>query len=133
MRNRRPTIIGYRTAIVRPYGPTGEDVEVTPVGERRYADRAQAELAAVDVPHAVVIELRRGGRSSVDPGGRPVPPRWQMTCGDTPLNGATFTTWPAAAAAIDRERHDSGCDGAHHIITRDLTVHTLVASATASG
>ncbi|MEV0150037.1 MULTISPECIES: hypothetical protein [unclassified Nonomuraea] len=116
MKNRRRKIIGYRVALVRPYGDNGEGVEVTPLG-RRYETRTTAEHAAALVQHAAVIELRAGGWCSADPAGRPDPPRWRVVC---PVEKweVPAATWLAAAAAAGRLiRHDGSPPHRHLVVT----------------
>ncbi|GAA1623682.1 hypothetical protein GCM10009733_020400 [Nonomuraea maheshkhaliensis] len=97
---REPVISKYRVAIMRPYGPAGDALELTPVGNP-YDDQARAELAASKVEHTRVIALYLGGKSSADPPGRPAPNQWIMICTaeawEMPL-----PTWGCAARTVDR-------------------------------
>lgn len=123
-------IIGYRVAIIRPYGPDGKELEVSPVG-KPHTDQAQAELAACDVDHAVVIDLNIG-RSSADPDGPTRSHRWRMVCLGENYE-ATFPTWPAAAATLDGVHKLGHCGNEHRIVTRDDAVRKLlIASENAS-
>lgn len=127
---REHKIIGYRVAIVRPYGPDGEDLEVTPIGER-YTDHVQAELAATRTRHALVIDLYLAGRSSADPPGPSRPHRWRMKClseNDEP----TFPTWSAAVVKMDGPHKHDNCQSEHHILTRDDAIRQLLLTTVSS-
>ncbi|MFG2076880.1 hypothetical protein [Nonomuraea maritima] len=123
-------VIGYRVAIVRPYGPTGDELEVTPTGAV-HVDQAAAELAAEGVDHAHVIELHLGGLSSADPAGPPLSNRWRMVC--TGENWELpFTTWQSAARTVDRIERHKECGESHQVVTSHSNVIDLFASCPAS-
>ncbi|MET7334264.1 hypothetical protein [Nonomuraea sp. NPDC005650] len=129
MKNRRPKVIGYRLADVRPYGPTGEYLEVTPLpafwGKHDAPERLAIRL------DACMIELRRGGLSSADPAGRPRLGWWCVVCagGEVELS---FTTWQSAARAWDRILRHRECRHEHQVITRHSDVIAIFASEKAS-
>ncbi|MEV3986569.1 hypothetical protein [Nonomuraea sp. NPDC049758] len=116
-------IIGYRLADVRPYGPTGDDLEVTPLpGLFTVPPSNVASVLGSDV---VVIELRRGGRSSADPTGRPLPNWWHVVCDGGHVE-LPCTTWQSAVRARDRIlRHDE-CPHDHRVITRHPDVIAIL-------
>ncbi|AQZ62795.1 unnamed protein product [[Actinomadura] parvosata subsp. kistnae] len=122
MINRRPKIIGYRLASVRPFGLTGDALEVTP-HPGVFASRPSA-LAHVMGDNTRVIELRRGGRSSADPAGQPRPGWWHVVCaaGHVELPCAT---WQSADRALERIERHRECSYQHRIITRHPDVIAL--------
>ncbi|MEV4078701.1 hypothetical protein AB0J43_00210 [Nonomuraea fuscirosea] len=118
-------------AVVLPYGPAGDALEVTPVGDP-YDDQARAELAATTVEHARVIDLYLGGRSSADPPGRPAPNQWMMICTaeewELPL-----PTWGRAARTVDRIARHQECGYPHRIVTRHARVIDWLQAMSADG
>ncbi|MEU4511677.1 hypothetical protein AB0G05_19475 [Nonomuraea wenchangensis] len=131
MKDRTPKIIGYRLARVRPYGPTGDDLEVTPLPGLWDDLDAAERLAATLGDGTRVIELRRGGRSSADPAGRPKPNWWHVVCGGGEVE-LSFTTWQSAARAHDRIVRHQECRHEHQVVTRHGDVIGLFASELAS-
>ncbi|PZG04322.1 hypothetical protein [Nonomuraea aridisoli] len=127
MNHHTPKIIGYRVARVRPYGPTGDDLEVTPL-PGLWDDRDAAEgMAVIQGDGARVIEMRRGGRSSADPTGRPKSNWWLVVCGGGEVE-LSFTTWQSAARTYDRILRHQECPYEHHVVTRHGDVIALFAS-----
>ncbi|MER6509644.1 hypothetical protein ABT158_22675 [Nonomuraea sp. NPDC001636] len=115
-------ITGYRLADVRPYGPTGDDLEVTPLPG--LFDSRPETLAAVMGSDVVVVELRRGGLSSADPAGRPLPNWWHVVCDGSHVE-LPCTTWRSAVRTRERiQRHDECCLD-HRVITRHPDVIAL--------